>query len=200
MIKTNQKEIENALKSNIRTYGRANVGKAATRAVNHTIVKARTQARIEIKKTYQIKVADINKAMAIRKGRGEFGEATLNLKGKGLPLSYFNAVENRDKAEVTFTIKKRRKERIRGAFVTTTKNSGEARKDKKGVFIRGRYTNTGLYFRRKRVRLDDNDLPITELRTTSVASMFDDPAVYKAATDAMRRDLMNRFDHELKRL
>lgn len=150
--------------------------KATVRTLNKLIRKSQTAISKAVRAEYTIKAKDLKKSTKIQKANKNKIEAAIVVKGKRLPLMYFNAKQNR-----------------RGTSVRIKKSSG--RKTVKSAFIAVMDSGKVGVFQ----RTGKDKLPIKELYTVDAPAMVD-----KAGRDAfikiIERDFSRVFDHELSYL
>ena len=172
---------------------RNNFRLAVSRALNHTIKKAKTSASREIKDQYNIRrVSDVKKSLRVNLSSREILEAQLIATGSPMPLIAFRP--RQIKKGVSVQVFRGQRKRIKKAFIATMR-SGHT-----GVFARGRYSSDGFVFRYQRARPHGNDLPITELKTTSIPGALSNDVVLKNLTSKLNADFPNRLQHEVSRL
>lgn len=176
-----------------------------SRAINHTLSKARTSAGREIRSVYNIAAKDVNKAFTMKRANKTQLYALLIASGKPLPLRSFKPRQTKE--GVSVLIKKGSRQLIKSAFLTTMA-SGYT-----GVFARGTYKQGGYNFRHQRIteaggykrvgnryQPINNDTPINTLTTTSVPLMFSQNTVLNALSKSIEQDFPARMLHELSRL
>lgn len=176
-----------------------------SRAINHTLAKAKTSASREIRTVYAISAKDVGQALTIRKaGKVELTGFVIAA-GKPIPLKKFRPLQTDE--GVSVIVKKGQRQLIKAAFLTTMP-SGHT-----GVFARGSYKQGGYEFRHKRIKPAGgyrqvngrwqpivNDTPINTLTTTSVPLMFANDMVLNAVKKRIEEDFPARMLHELKRI
>lgn len=161
------------------------------RAINHTIAKAKTSSARDLQVSYSIKARDVKKALAVHKASRRGLTGSLMASVRPIPLQAFSARQNQK--GVSVRVKKSRKT-IRSAFIATMP-SGH-----KGVYARGGYKGKDFQFRKKRVVKTGKDLPIGELMSASIKSMYTDKIILDNLKSKIHSQFPNRFVHELTRL
>lgn len=191
------------------------IAQAEVRAINHSLQKARTVARTEIKKVYNISqryLGGINyKRATVRKPYGELYASrkpipldafpvkqitatksiTVTRKGKQ-KVREFKRVNKSAPAGVQIEIERRNKQMLPYAFMIV---GGAAR-----VFARGEYksgTEHGLVLRHHRVNSSGNDTPIKPLITISEFGTILNDDVLKHLEGKVRIDYAKRLEHEI---
>lgn len=159
-------------------------GRAIARAMNRTIMAARTASSKEIRALYKVKAKDIKKTFRRFSASPTKLESQLQSTGGPMPLAAFR--HSQTKKGVNVTIKGGKRKSFPGAF-TRTMRSGH-----KGVFVRAKYKGNGL------VQNHPGDTSITEVKTLAIPSALANDVV----TDNLRRMMAEKFPatlaHELK--
>jgi hypothetical protein len=179
------------------------VGKAVAAAINRATVSARAVAVKEIKHNYNIDPKFLkektgtkeNRYNAIKVWRANRNSLTGKIiaYGRPIPISAFPYSQSGD--GISVSIRKGQTKTFPGAFEATMKSGHKA------VFGRAKYLK-GVYTQRhQRVkRFPNNDLPITQIMTTSLRAAIMEPQVALLMSNKAQTVFANRFKHELLRL
>lgn len=169
---------------------------AAPRAVNRLIDQAKTAGLRRINDVYRIGPRSFERYATVRLAqRGEL-EASITVRGKGLPLYLFAPRQVRGIGGGVSVNLKGRRILIPHAFI------GRMRSGHVGVFARGAYGGKGkneptgerfgrFYFGRKR-------FSINELYTFSPPGAFSNPDVTRAMNERIREQLDKVFAQEVR--
>ena len=168
------------------------VALGTARAINHTIAKGKTAASKEIRSVYNIKASYVGKAISITKSSRTTLEGTINISGSPMPIMAFSPRQTQK--GVAVTIKKGNRKLINRAFIRRMK-SGHI-----GVYARGEYDSNSFAFRKKRIKKVGADLPIEELKTTSIPAAFTTQTIITAVATKLETDLGKRLEHEFAQL
>lgn len=183
MIYVNAKQAIEEISKAHRELSKIERGRAIARAMNRTILAARTASSKEIRAIYKVKARDIKKTFKRFSASPTKLEAQLESTGKALPITAYQARQT--KKGVTVNIKGQRK-LFPGAFMRTMR-SGH-----KGVFVRAKYKGNRL------VANDPSDTSITEVKSVAIPSALANDVV----TANLRRMMAEKFPetlaHELK--
>lgn len=177
----------------------AEIRQATSRAVNHTIKKARTAASRESRTIYKIKASDLKAQMKLKSSSPQTLTAALSANRRPLPVFKFRPSPRvvsspRPKRGVSVNVMGRRKN-IQQGFIARMK-SGHI-----GVFAKGGYSGKGSFkFRKSRTKQFGNDTPISEIQTTSTWSAITNEKVLAHLAVKMQTDYPDRLAHELLRL
>lgn len=167
------------------------VGLAIARGINHTLARAKTDAKNQIQSVYNIKTAAVSKALEIEKASRHTLTGKLEVSGKPISISGFSAAARpyQTKRGVSVSILKGKRKIIKSAFMI---------KGTKTVRARGEYQGNRFAFRHKRIVKEGMDFPIPQLMTTSVPAAFQSPKVYDTIIKKIETALPKRLEHELK--
>ena len=168
------------------------VALGTARAINHTLAKGKTAASKEIRSVYNIKASYVGKAISITKSSRTTLEGTINISGSPMPIMAFSPRQTQK--GVAVTIKRGNRKLINRAFIRRMK-SGHI-----GVYARGEYESNSFAFRKKRIKKVGADLPIEELKTTSIPSAFTTQTIITAVATKLEADLGKRLEHEFTQL
>lgn len=185
--------VENAIKELTKAHrdlSPVEVKRAIAFSLNRTITGARTKSSSFVRSVYKIRSSDTKKTLTKRNANSLNLEAQLISTGAALPLVGF---PNRNtKAGMRVTIKGQRKT-FPGAFYATMR-SGH-----KGIFARAKYQGNTLVSRRTRVRrTNENDLPITEVRSLAVPSALGNDIVTSNLNQLIKTRFPNTLANQLK--
>lgn len=217
MITVEVKDAEANLKQLSRSLTSAEIRKASSRAINRTLVRARTLETQQIRKTYNLKAADTKRGMSIRNATLSRQTGYLNASSRPVSLSKFNPREvkssgvttqrrgagfasRRGRARsgntgVTVEIVRGKRVRIPSAFLLfSARVSGL-------VMARGHYTRSEFIFRRgkgSRIRPKGPDLPIEELNTISIYAAAVNERVQPPIAPEIEESYNDRLAHEMR--
>jgi hypothetical protein len=169
----------------------AEMDKAIVRAINHVAGTTKTAARREIQSMYKLKAKDINQAFSIVRANSLTKTGSILAKGKRLPLYAFSPKQLKKGVRVNVMGERKL---IPGAFLATMASGHE------GVFARGQYKKDAFMFRKKRINKTGNDLPVSELRTTSIPMALSQDIILKKLSQQIDRDFPGRLLHEVSRV
>mgnify|MGYP000452808354 FL=1 len=164
---------------------------AIARGINHTLAKAKTDAKTQIQKVYNIKSSSVSKSLTIEKASRNTLTGILEVSGKPISISGFSSAARpyQTKKGVSVSIVKGKRKIIKSAFMI---------KGTKTVRARGKYQDNKFVFRHKRIVKEGMDFPIPTLMTTSVPAAFQSPKVYDAIVQRIETALPKRMEHELR--
>lgn len=181
------------------------INKSVVYAINHTILKSRTQAGRSIRGIYKVRGKDLSKSWNIEKATPDDVAAMLNAYNRPMPVSAFSPRQRKD--GISIRIKNTRKV-IKSAFFALGRRGGAGTSQgvaqlgtsgHRGVFARAEYSGNKLKFRDKRKRRTGPDVPITEVKTLSVPGAARELAVITALSHQMNKDFPVRLAHEFRR-
>lgn len=208
-------DVEKAL-AKFSGLNKADVAKAAARAINRAVSSARSVAVKQIMKEYNIaprylkdKIGDKDNrynALKVFKAYPSNITGVLRAYGKPIPLIAFPV--NQDATGVTIKIKKGSSSHIKNAFISTMPKSGH-----KSVFARSLNMKTAGYkdgkfvFRNTRFRRfnptasgKNPDSPIHQLMTTSTKTAVASPTVLDAIRVKVKDTLEKRMVAEMRHI
>lgn len=222
MIQIETKDAMKGLQSLTRKLSLAEVKKAQSRAINHTLQIARTTTARAIREVYKIPYADARGATRIVRASQSTPTGYLKASGSRTPLSAFNprmlnemgsftqlkrgALVTSGKAKKSLRIGDRRrigvmeveikvgrKERVNSAFFLPTLG-------KSTIMARGTYDSSKAFaWRHKRIKKSGNDTPIAALDTVSVYKAATTPETQTKIFSAIGSRYVDRLVHELSR-
>jgi len=161
------------------------IKKAVARTLNRLATQARTQFVREIRGVYNVRAADVRKAIGIKQ-RATSAEPTSVLEASGRPVSLAHFGARQTRTGVSFKVLKRgARKRMRSAFILQ-RGGGPV------VFARGRYSGGRLVYAAKAPRL-----PIQKLFGPAIPSMFSNREVNRVMTRFVANNFGPRFTHEL---
>lgn len=155
------------------------------RALNKAARQTRTHISKIVRQTYNIRKAELDAGMILRRATPQHEVAVLSVKGSLLPLILFSARQTRQ--GVTFAILRGKRARIGDAFIATMPSGHE------GVFRR----KPGW----KHKRLGPgrwHGLPIQEPRTISVAHMVGSRKIFTEAAHFFHERFPIVFEQEIR--
>lgn len=191
MIKADVSQAVAAFRDGYRDLTGAEFNQQVARALNHTARKSKTATSKAIRAKYDIKAKDIKRAIRLGYATVNNLEASITASGRSLPVRAFR--HRQTKRGVSVRIMKQRKV-IQKAFVTTLKSGRQA------VFARGKYNAGRFNFRYRRIRPNNqNDLPITELHTTSIPQAMGRNVILNHLANQIQEDFPKRLAHLLGR-
>lgn len=211
-IQTN--DARKTLKELGKTLSAKEIGKAQSRAINHTMRISRTEARKRVKEHYNIpqkelRELDIKQAIpsnlvgelkAPRQGiplhnfspKFETSTKSIRVSRKGeQKVREFRRVKKTPKGGVVIEVVKGQSKLIPYAFMVPGYSP---------VFARGSYKKGGGFKRReKRVKeYPENDLPISNMKTVSVYGSIINDTVSSKITPVVKTKYSDRLIHEIK--
>lgn len=151
--------------------------RALVQALNRAAGGVKTDASSEIRKTYRVKKATVDKAFRTQVATPSSLTAIVRVRGRPLSLAGFKPRTNKRGRGVSVNVKGTRKV-IRGAFLRTLKTKDE--EDYEIVFVRkgkARY-------------------PLKALKTVDVPGLF----IMRDINAAVTRGVQGRFEKEFRRL
>jgi hypothetical protein len=191
MLNINVEKAAMEIKQGFKHLSEDKLNLAMARAINHTVSKAKTSSGRELREVYSIQGKHVKKALEVRKASRKSLTGRLMASARPVPLISFQPRQTQK--GVSIRVKKSRKV-IRSAFIATMP-SGH-----KGVYARGGYRGKDFEFRKKRVRKTGNDLPIEEMKSTSIRSMYADEVIVANLKTKIDSAFPKRFVHELTRM
>jgi hypothetical protein len=216
MITIDTKDAQNKLSELTAQLTAAEIRKATSRAINHTLNKARTASATEIRKRYNMKASDAKRSMSIRKAHISNQTGYLSASSAVTPLHQFNPRQTTNSGVttsrtskgwrsrkgrapksgggVTIQIIRGRRIRIPSAFIVFSSGISGI------VMARGKYQDQSFAFRRgrgSRVRSSGNDNPISSLVSVSVFSASIDSNVQERMSPQITEAYNERIAHEM---
>lgn len=166
--------------------------KALSRALNHSVSKAKTTVRKKATDNYYIKAGDIEKTLKIKKASISDLEAKLTSKGPVLALNKF-------------------KVSVRGGAVKAAVSKLQGYKIREGAFTRrvadftgsknGKATYSDTSFQNRVFkRKNQSRMPIVEQSGASVPGMLGSKTVMEFAQEIIVKETEKRLFHEVGRL
>lgn len=192
MIRVDVRDAVGTVKRMKAQFGKDATAAAISRSLNHTMGKSRTKASAKIRSTYVVKAGTVKRKTVLLKAQKTKLKTTLKAPKAPLPMIDFRASPN--KRGVSVTVKKGRRKVVRGAFIQKMPKGG------RGVYARGKYANNKFDFRHNRLRKSGPDLPIDQLKSASLSSMYQDPELQAAVHRQATSDFQKRMEHEYKRM
>lgn len=209
MILVETKKATNELKAAFRSLSSDNVAVATSRAINHTLAKARTAVSKEIRSVYRIAAGDVKDATRLKNATTVTLTGQILASASPLSLSKFNPVQNKGLIQtrnvggkkggfastklkraaasgVTIEVIKGQKETLPSAFL---KFSGSG---KGTVMARGEYSGKNFDWGKAR-------LPISKLNTKSIYWASQNDKVQEPVSVQVSSDYQARLIHELTR-
>lgn len=159
------------------------VEKAFTQALDRTQSKAATQISADVRKTYDISVADVKKRLTIQRARRDASRALIYA-GRRLPLDNFKPKQRMVRTTATSVRGKQFKTRRRGATVRVRKDTGRQQVPG-GWFAKGRIL--------RRADQNDNRSQPRMQFGPSIPGMVAHESVIERAQDMVREDLPRQF-------
>lgn len=164
---------------------------AAMRAINRATTRGRLRASKAIVGLYNIKPTDLAKGLYTTRANRTTLTGAIIGEGKGLPVGYFDPKKTAE--GISVEVYRGKRQTIRRTFFLPGM--------KRLVVARGAYGGgTGFQFRTKRVRKRGNDLPISAIKTTSVAQAFGNEVTQRTVTADLQPFYEKRMEHELRNI
>lgn len=182
------------------------VRRAARSAVNKVGGSAKTTAKDEIRKRWNVPAAELEKRITYSSARLDNLEVEVQFGGKSITLSYFGAREIRG-----MRVRSRKKNTIVSKSARRAAASGplpmgvmeEARRGKrvllsKAFMQRMKSGHIGVFVRVKGKKTKGGKDAILEKNVVSIATMLNQPEVYGAVITRIEERLLVVFPHELE--
>jgi hypothetical protein len=172
-----------------------NVDKAARMATNTALTRGKAEAARAIYARWNIKKADINRAVSALKATAGGRNAMITVKGRPMLLTYFGAKWHRGMSVTTrqrSTLRRRATGRS-GVFVDIMRGGDTTHKPH--AFIAAmRSGHIGVFERIPGSKMrGKNKEQIVERKTITMASMFGQPEVMDPTLDRIQESLDNEF-------
>jgi hypothetical protein len=172
-----------------------NVDKAARMATNTALTRGKAEAARAIYARWNIKKADINRAVSALKATAGGRNAMITVKGRPMSLTYFGAKWHRGMSVTTrhrSTLRRRATGRS-GVFVDIMRGGDTTHKPH--AFIAAmRSGHIGVFERIPGSKMrGKNKEQIVERKTITMASMFGQPEVMDPTLDRIQESLDNEF-------
>lgn len=207
MITVETKRATQDIKAGFRSLSGDNVKTATSRAINHTLAKARTAVSKEIRSVYKIAAGDVKDATSLKRSTTSTLTGQILASASPISLSKFNPIQNRGNVQVrrvggkkggfassklkragssgvTIEVIKGKKETLPSAFLKFA-GSGKAT-----VMARGEYDGKNFDWGRSR-------LPISKLNTKSVYWASQDKNIMASLVVYVQDKYAKRLVHEL---
>lgn len=176
-------------------FSSRHVNLALARTINRATASGVTYASRDIRDTYKIKKADIDRKIGRRKAQAAKPIGAISTYGTPISLNYFRPKQN--KKGVAVTIKGKRKQIDHAFLATMPPRSRDGTRlhgpGKQGVFMRG----TGYDLENGYKYKPGGRLPITRLITVSEGVMFGNPKVLDITQDRIEDMFTDRMVHEV---
>lgn len=171
------------------------IKKATRSAINKMAQRAKSRANRAIRQKYAVSVADLNKAIDLKKASNSNPSAEFKIKGDPIPLIAFKARPT--KRGIVVRIRKDSGSTlVEGGFFATVR-AGKTGKKKHVVKRRGIVSPRSKGWTEGRPRTSPRNLPIKALVSLGPAAMFDIEGE-RAIEDVVRSDFQKLFDNELR--
>ena len=168
--------------------------KAFTRAINHSLAKARTQIKKETKKEYYIKSKDVNDALTLRKATFKNVKGTIRARGPILGLHKFKVSLRKKGLFVGIKRSLGMKLRKKAFMVRVANFTGKSGKNKEATFSSSDFTNRILQ------RKGDERMPIRESYGASIPGLIGNSEISKSIIEGLEKNIEERVGHEIRRI
>lgn len=197
MINISQSNVDKALES---LSGIKNgMGKALSRALNHTMKKAKTQIKRKTASNYFISQSEVDKTLKIRKATWTNLNSTITSKSKILGLDKFKVSVKNGVVRAAVSKIEGYKNRP-GGFVSNVKSfsGGSWRKENnKNIFTPNFSSKKGAMIFK---RVGSSKYPIKRLHGASVPGMIGNKDVIDSIESFVYKESKKRLDHEVGRI
>lgn len=218
MVRVEVKKAISDLSKAFENLSRQQQAQAAARAINHTILKGRTDLRGAVKKEYNIPQRYVAERISVKRAAPSLLIAEILAGTKPVPMDAFSPRMQSSQGNLSITRKgiSKFREAVRkrkitgGVSIEVHKGKREiipfaflSRNTKPRVFARGEYRSGGAFGflrRKERINSEGNDLPIKPLISVSVYGAAINANVQHAAAALIQTAFSKRYVHELKRL
>ncbi|MGL4566922.1 MAG: hypothetical protein ACRCU6_00170 [Fusobacteriaceae bacterium] len=168
------------------------MGKALSRAFNHSISKAKTAVKKKVTENYYIKSGDVEKTIKLKKASISDIEAKLTSKGPVLALNKFKV--STKGGVIKAAVSKLQGYKIReGAFTRRVANFTGS-KNGKVTYSETSFKNR--VFKRK----NQNRMPIVEQSGASIPGMLGNKAIVESTHEMIIKETEKRLFHEVGRM
>lgn len=196
------------------------LAKAISRAMNHSLAKAKTQAKREITSIYNIPSALASESMRVTRANTVTLTGSLDASSHYTPLHFFRPTQTTSVISETgfsknISVTRTRRGEMRqrkagkrakmGLAVTIIKGQRTSIASAfyvhgKYIAARGDYNNSQQFqFRKHRTNRSGNDTPISSIKTLSVFKSAINNTVQKRLSEHVMRDYSTRVIHEITR-
>lgn len=154
---------------------RKKVPQAVVRALNKSILQTRTEISTQVRQTYNVRKADFDDSLRIRKAIGNNFFASLISYGKRIALPKFKASWSKKNAGASVEVIKGQTRMLKHTFISTMKSGHE-----------------GVYIRRGIKRL-----PIRELKGPTPGQMMVARKIWTVVETMITDFFVKHLDHEV---
>ena len=168
--------------------------KAFTRAINHSMSKAKTQIKKEVVKQYYIKSKDINNTLTLKKATFNNLKGTIRAKGPILGLHKFRVRLTKKGLFVGIKRSLGMKLRKKAFMVRVANFTGKSGNNKEATFSSTDFTSRILQ------RKGAERMPIRESYGASIPGLIANDEISKSVIEGLEKNVEERVGHEIRRI